>query len=133
MRSKEIFLDTLEFSVDTKGFQYFTTEEVDLNATLLQRYSTEPELKQKLEEIRNTRSMFLKNCTQNMLEIDSVYGTIRIKPNQYAKFEPKNQSHCAKLFVKTPSELKEMNIAVMNDIHMESSTSDRKWFTEAEP
>ena len=55
MRSKEILLDTLEFSGDTKGFQYLTTEEVDLNATLLQRYSTEPELKQKLEEIRNTR------------------------------------------------------------------------------
>ena len=102
-----------------------------MNANPSVRYSNENELKHKLDEIRDSRQTFLKNCSSNILEIDSFYGTNRVQPGQYAKFESTNRQHHGKVYMKTPNSLKEMKYTVMNEMITDTSQNDREWFKMA--
>ena len=107
------------------------TEHFDMNASPVQRYSNEIGLKEKLDEIRDTRQMFFKNCTKKVIEIDTEYGTIRINPNQYGKFQPINKKLYGKFYLKSGGLLKQMNYIMRNEDFTNISTNDNKWFVLA--
>ena len=84
-------LDTIEFP---KHFNEDDLEretlKLDLNAQPLPRYSHHFEVKNKLDQIKGSREMFFKNCTPNIQEVETDWGSICVKPNKFAKFEPMN-------------------------------------------
>ena len=71
---------------------------------------------------------FIKNCTQNIIEVKTAYGTIQVNPNQYAKFEPINQHHQGKYYLKTPGQLKQFLHTTLVEEIDNINESDYKWF-----